>query len=81
MHPGKGKQMYDLKPKTVAMFKKFYTEFPELINYRIKCGNMYEKAQAILIKNVAESVSQNPAAAKQSEVSQNITTDAYLHNK
>lgn len=73
--------MCDLKPETIAMFKEFYKEYPELINYRMKCGNMYEKAQAILIKNVAESVLENPAAAKQSEISQNTTMDADFHNE
>jgi hypothetical protein len=73
--------MHDLKPETIAMFEKFYTEFPELINYRIKCGNVYEKAQAVLIKSVAESILQNPTAAKQSEISQNTTIDAYFHNE
>jgi len=52
--------MQDLQPKTVTMFKKFYEEYPKLIAYRLKCGNMYEKAQAMLIKSVAESVSQIP---------------------
>ena len=70
-HIGREKQLHDLKPETIAMFEKFYKEYPELIDYRIKCGNVYEKAQAILIKNVAESVLQNTAAAKQSEILQN----------
>jgi hypothetical protein len=61
----KRKQMQDLKPETIAMFEKFYIEYPELIDYRIKFGNVYEKAQAISIKSVAESVLQNTAAAKQ----------------
>ncbi len=52
--------MNDLKPDTIGMFKKFYTEFHELIDYRIKCGNVYEQAQAILIKSVAKGVSQIP---------------------
>ncbi len=73
--------MPDLKPETIAMFEKFYTEFPELINSRIKRGNVYEKAQAVLIKSVAESILHNPAAAKQSEVLQNTTTDAYFHHE
>jgi hypothetical protein len=49
--------MHDLKPETIAMFKKLYTEFSELIDYRLKCGNMYEQAKATLIKSVAESIS------------------------
>jgi len=73
--------MHDLKPETIAMFKKFYTEFPELIDYRIKCGNRYEQAQATLIKSVAENVLQNTTAAKQSEILQNIPMDAYLHRE
>jgi len=63
--------MQDLQPETVAMFKKFYEEYPELIAYRLKCGNVYEKAQAILIKNVAGSVLKYPTAAKQSGILQN----------
>ncbi len=73
--------MHDLKPETIAVFKKFYKEYPELINYRMKCGNMYEKAQAILIKNVAEEVLENPTAAKQSEILQNTPKDVYFHNE
>jgi hypothetical protein len=52
--------MQDLKPETVVRFQKIYKDFPELIDYRLKCGNVYEKAQATLIKNVVESVSQIP---------------------
>jgi hypothetical protein len=59
-HLEKVKQMHDLKPETIAMFENFYKEFPELIDHRIKCGNLYEKAQAMLIKSVAESVLQIP---------------------
>ena len=73
--------MHDLKPETIAMFKKFYEEYPELIAYRLKCGNVYEKAQAILIKSVAESILQNTAAAKQSIIMQNTPKDAYFHNE
>ena len=73
--------MHDLKPETIAMFKKLYTEFSELIDYRLKCGNMYEQAKATLIKSVAESILQNPAAAKQSEILQNTPKDAYFHNE
>ncbi len=75
------KQMPDLKPETTAILGKFYTEYPELIDYKIKFGNVYEKAQAILIKSVAESALQNTAATKQSEISQSTTTDAYFHNE
>ena len=73
--------MNDLNPETITMFKKFYKEYPELIDYRIKFGNMYEKAQAILIKSVGESILQNTTATKQLEISQNTTTDAYFHNE
>jgi hypothetical protein len=73
--------MHDLKPKTISIFRKFYKESPELIEYRLKCGNVYEKAQAILIKSVAESVLKNPTAAKQSEILQNTTTDACFHHE
>jgi hypothetical protein len=52
--------MQDLKPETVVKFQKIYKDFPELVDYRLKCGNVYEKAQATLIKNVVESVSQIP---------------------
>ena len=52
--------MNDLKQETIEMFKKLYTEFHELIDYRMKCGNVYEMAQATLIKSVVESVSQIP---------------------
>jgi hypothetical protein len=45
--------MKDLKPETVARFKELYTDFPELIDYRIKCGNAYQMAQATLIRSVA----------------------------
>ncbi|WP_292388745.1 hypothetical protein [Methanosarcina sp. UBA5] len=52
--------MQDLKPETIARFKELYKEFPELIDYRIKSGNVYEKAQATLIKSVAVSDLQVP---------------------
>jgi hypothetical protein len=73
--------MQDLKPETVIKFQKIYKDFSELIDYRLKCGNVYEKAQATLIKNVAESVLQNTTAAKQSESLQNTHTDAYFHRE
>lgn len=47
--------MQDLKPETIARFKELYKEFPELIDYRIKSGNIYEKVQATLIRSVAVS--------------------------
>lgn len=43
----------DLKPQTIKMLKDLYKKFPELIDYQIKFGNVYEKAQATLIKSVA----------------------------
>lgn len=46
-------QTEDLKPETVLKLKKIYTDFPELIEYHIKFGNVYEKAQATIIKGVA----------------------------
>ncbi len=70
---GREKQMPDLKPETIAMFEKFYKEYPELIDYRLKCGNVSEKAQAKLIKSVAESVLKNPTETKQSEILQNTS--------
>jgi hypothetical protein len=78
---GGEKQMHDLKPETIAVFEKFSKEYPELIDYRIKFGNVYEKAQAILIKSVVGSVLKYPTAAKQSEILQNTTMDAYFHNE
>jgi len=55
-----GKQMQDLKPETIVRFKELYKEFSEIIDYRIKSGNVYEKAQATLIKSVAVSDLQVP---------------------
>jgi hypothetical protein len=43
----------DLKPETVDRLKEIYEEFPELIEYYIKFGNVYEKAQATLIKRIS----------------------------
>lgn len=43
----------ELKPETIIRFRELYQKFPELIDYRIKHGNVYEKAQGILIKSVA----------------------------
>ena len=63
--------MHGLKPETIVIFKKLYKEYYELIDYRRKFGNVYEKAQAILIQSVAESVLQNTTAAKQSKILQN----------
>jgi hypothetical protein len=52
--------MIDLKVETKTKFKELYKEFPELIEYRIQSGNLYEKAQATLIKTVAVSDLQAP---------------------
>ncbi|WP_292374267.1 hypothetical protein [Methanosarcina sp. UBA411] len=52
--------MQDLKPETISRFKELYKEFPELIDYRIKSGNIYEKAQAMLIKSAVVSDLQVP---------------------
>ena len=52
--------MIDLKVATIEKFKELYKNFPELIDYRINSGNIYEKAQATLIKNVAVSDLQVP---------------------
>jgi hypothetical protein len=45
--------MEKFKSETIAKFKELYSCFPELIEYRIKSGNVYEKAQATLIKSIA----------------------------
>lgn len=47
--------MSKLKDETILRFKELYRDYPELIEYRIKSGNMYQKAQATLIKSVAVS--------------------------
>lgn len=45
--------MKDLKQETITKFKEIYENFPELIDYRIKSGNVYQVAQATLIKKIA----------------------------
>jgi hypothetical protein len=45
--------MKDLKSSTKVVFKELYNNYHELIEYRINSGNIYEKAQATLIKSVA----------------------------
>lgn len=45
------------KPETVAAFKRIYAERKSTIEYMIKFGNKIEKAQAMLIRNVATGVS------------------------
>ncbi len=52
--------MVDLKIDTIKKFKKLYNYYFDLIEYRIKSGNIYEKAQATLIKSVAVSSMQAP---------------------
>lgn len=52
--------MKKFKSETIARFKELYNEFPELIDYRIKYGNVYEKAQSMLIRSVAVSDLQVP---------------------
>lgn len=47
--------MNQLKAETVIKFKELYRDYPELIEYRIKSGNIYQKAQATLIKKIAVS--------------------------
>jgi hypothetical protein len=47
--------MNQLKTETVIKFKELYRDYPELIEYRIKSGNIYQKAQATLIKKIAVS--------------------------
>lgn len=45
-------QMY--KPETVEKFKELYFERKDTIDYLEKFGNKFEKAQAVLIKQVAK---------------------------
>jgi len=56
-----------LKVETITKFKELYNYFPELIEYRIKSGNIYEKAQATLIKSVAVSDLQAPDCLEASD--------------
>lgn len=58
--------MENLKEETIESFKEIYKNFPELIDYRIKSGNVYQMAQATLIKSIAVGNLQMPEAAKQS---------------
>lgn len=60
-----------LKPDTIKKLKELYRDFPELIEYLIKFGNVYEKAQATLIKSVAVSDLQVPDCLPASECLQN----------
>lgn len=46
-------EMSQYKPETIVTFKKMYSERKETIDYLEKFGNLYEKAQAMLIKSVA----------------------------
>lgn len=40
------------KPETVEIFKKIYSERKETVDYLEQFGNKFEKAQAMLIKEV-----------------------------
>jgi hypothetical protein len=59
--------MIYLKLNTITKLKELYKEFPGLIEYRIKSGNIYEKAQATLIKSVAVSDLQAPDCLEASD--------------
>lgn len=45
--------MLQYRPETIIIFKKMYNEKKETIDYLEKFGNLYDKAQAMLIKSVA----------------------------
>lgn len=45
--------MLQYKNETVETFKKLYTERKDTIEYLEKFGNRFEKAQAMLIKEIA----------------------------
>lgn len=51
--------MPQYKPETIATFRKIYSERKETIDYLEKFGNKFEKAQAMLIKNVAVELSED----------------------
>lgn len=42
------------KTETIESFKKLYSERKETVDYLEKFGNKFEKAQAALIKKIAE---------------------------
>lgn len=44
--------MRTYKPETIEVFKKIYSERKDTIDYLEKFGNRFEKAQAMLIKEV-----------------------------
>ncbi|MCO5382133.1 MAG: hypothetical protein NHB15_08630 [Methanosarcina barkeri] len=72
--------MQDLKLETIDRFKELYEDFPELIDYRIKSGNIYEKAQATLIKSVAVSDLQVPDCLEASNTCKTFV-DTYPQQK
>ena len=72
------RKMQNPNSETLTWFKELNMNFYGLIEYLIESGNVYVKAQAILIKNVAVSNSRISAAAKQSEISQTTPKDAYF---
>lgn len=41
------------KPETIEAFKKLYSDKKDTIEYLEKFGNRFEKAQALLIKEIA----------------------------
>jgi len=49
--------MLTYKPETVTAFKQMYAERKSIIEYNLKFGCTYDKAQAMLIKYVATGVS------------------------
>lgn len=44
--------MLPFKPETIETFKKIYSERKETVDFLEKYGNRFEKAQAMLIKEV-----------------------------
>lgn len=45
--------MNQYKPQTIEAFKELYSERRDIIEYLEKFGNRFEKAQALLIKEIA----------------------------
>jgi hypothetical protein len=48
--------MSTYKPETVTAFKEMYAERKSTVEYLIRFGNTYDKALAMLIKDVATGV-------------------------
>jgi hypothetical protein len=44
---------FSLSSATITRFKSLYAKFPDQINYRIRFGSAMERAQSLVIKNVA----------------------------